>query len=1760
MLKKKILLGSLGAIVTSSLLLPLIINANEDNAASDENQQVANYIPWKPQTAKDHLVTNNQKPAIVTDKYIFTAKTDRIQVSSLAGDLMYEIDVLFLNKASGIQTNQIVRYKYHDNKLFIISSFYDQFGFAANSLLSIVDLSNLEVTKTMLLDVGSNIQINNILSISDNEFLLSSTTSSVLDIFENQKSFFLNKNTLEIQRKQLPQALVNLDKNGLLIDLIKTKRGSEDILLGVVTNSVYFPQITYFSYDGNVSNLSPVNSSDIDTTTGQFSTKPMLLVGQGLEKTEVQRKIPYIDYYSYNSHEFQANNRRYVILSFNSNIKDSISRALAQKFFIVNIDDFTINASLDNKRIAKEPRDDNQKFINFTQSRNQTFIKKDGTSQAQKTSAFNWNDLVPTIANSTTTSTNDFSSSTIVLNNRLFTSLSSNNNDTLTNETANKIFSTTADFQQNTHLTMELKTPAENQTDALFKFGELTAIPQHNAFIKTNNNYQNIIGYSLENNNSNNIRLAKNIATNTVSFSGISADLKNQFPSQLANTLDASNYMQVPSNVTINSKEFIANDKNGVLLLKVNVTAPVWYATTNQTFDLYHAYMGFKAVSDFKLSFIDNSSFLLTNKNLKDKTHSFKNQVPSNVSVDDILKNNIVRSNNANVVLTREMIKLTPNDDNATLDVEVIFDDLSQDLKQKNESFFKKQYTGFNTVNQNSFAWNFSSPTLVSYKDNLASQLTQENAKNLFTAISYAQNPTITLEPNDVNGTLKVIVNLTNPSTNKQSVFETTFEGFRKENEEARVYNANLSYIDNDKLFDYNKQKLTYILNGVNNKYIELEYDQYQKMNDNQFNLVANAPTIKTTRKLIINEGVQEAYFDSFDDFAQLQGNAFKLKSILIYDDLATQTPSTNVTINSIPNDFIEVSNVGEFENKLYPLSLKTYKTLKLDRTLNQHYFDFKLSQYQPKSQDDDFNYGWVAAHLVELNDDLTKSNNLILSKKTRYLENTDLRLYFENVDTTKKYGLYRVWNYTNENDIHPDNEYPIWAYVSQNKEPIIIDNSQPQEEVISLEHINLTPTSTNINVHFRDEINTKKVSVVLANKISNQETKVDINDANSKNLVFNFANLTSRTAYVIKKVLVNDVEIDISDIKENQKNFRTLADENEPLFVNQIIINEVTSNQASIDVEFNKLATTNSLKIQLTNQKDNSTKLYTFGISNSQHLVVDLNELQEDTNYTITSIFNGEQEIDIRILENDQKNFKTTKTPPPTINSINLNSLSSDKITIDLQLSKNSGFEDVTVVLVDDMSNEVLKTIAKQSNSNNYSFVLDNLNQNTRYTIKEIVFNKQQNNDLVIADISKIAPNNKVFLTTSKNKITNITISKANTYKLNPTTNKTTISTILEFDFENQIQQENANSSKIVVADVSNLNNTIEINASFNQQDTNKLTFDTNNLEVNKTYKIIEFKSSKFDAKLNEVEEEQKTFNTNVSNQVQSSTFSAIEKNKATLVLSLANKLFNQNIKIDLINNNTNQIVTRTISLNDTNQLAFDFNNLTQDTQYTLTSLSIEGISLDLSNLNDTSKTFKTLKDENDNLNPNDNQNQLLAEDVIFDAQTKQLTIRLNQQLTSTNNIVLTLFNAQNNQSINLNAKAVNSFDVIYDLNSLSTSIYQITNLNANNNAVNLNNLRANKRSLEIVDNNESTNNNPNQDQPINDQPSNPSNPSTPNQSNNQNNNDKQQQKEIGDLSQKDGWKTAVSLVSISVIIAIISAIWYLFYKVSSKNKKSKK
>lgn len=206
---------------------------------------------------------------------------------------------------------------------------------------------------------------------------------------------------------------------------------------------------------------------------------------------------------------------------------------------------------------------------------------------------------------------------------------------------------------------------------------------------------------------------------------------------------------------------------------------------------------------------------------------------------------------------------------------------------------------------------------------------------------------------------------------------------------------------------------------------------------------------------------------------------------------------------------------------------------------------------------------------------------------------------------------------------------------------------------------------------------------------------------------------------------------------------------------INNFQVSNITHNSSLVKMVFSKFQNISPTNFEFifVNNKNNEKSIITNPRVNTQDKLVEiqLNNLQENTTYTINSLKINNEIVDLSNLK--IKSFNTTRNNPnnnqPTplednISNLNFGNITHKKVNIDVILNRSfENSDNLILELVNKSNNNTISySNSTLTSSNTKTFNIVNLNPNTTYEIKNIIINGK--NLTISSNITKTSRQNK--------------------------------------------------------------------------------------------------------------------------------------------------------------------------------------------------------------------------------------------------------------------------------------------------------------------------------------------------------------------------------------------------------------------------------
>lgn len=676
-----------------------------------------------------------------------------------------------------------------------------------------------------------------------------------------------------------------------------------------------------------------------------------------------------------------------------------------------------------------------------------------------------------------------------------------------------------------------------------------------------------------------------------------------------------------------------------------------------------------------------------------------------------------------------------------------------------------------------------------------------------------------------------------------------------------------------------------------------------------------------------------------------------------------------------------------------------------------------------------------------------------------------------------------------------------IVAACSQNKNnpPPVLPNPKPQPEptpepkqpdpvepetpskqlefkVSAINFKDQTPTSTTIEVSFNElKPDSKNEFYLHINDSQAPNLKSSKFDVINKKVEFQLTNLKANSIYRITKLTyLNKEEIDISHISNKSYNTSNPGgnEKVDDFVIQNVEFSNISQNAAKVRLNFTKhQLKDNNLKnfeLKFSNSKNFTNSSYNIG---SNFLEFQLDNLNTNTTYDLLNVKLNNNDLNISNLSN--KSFKTLalennnnnqpnpnppSTPQPPVIKNKLTSLvflntTFSSTTADLSIDKTiNNSSKIIVELVDNSTNQTSRFSEFSLIQNKARFNLTSLKPQTTYRVSKVILD---NEDLELptnlnynftTQQQPTQPQRQDDFTISSLRAFDITNNEA---KVEVNFNKHTLGDANFKSFKLDLKTLGTNATNIVSFTTTN----------YNTNDT-KVIFNLTNLRANTSFEVASVSLNNNSLTL---PSQKTTFSTtNIAPQTSSSLNTTKTHRSANLSFN-----FNQQLPPNAVlvlgyskDSEPNNIISKGGNAISTSTASFDLTNLTPSTPYTIRSLTINGLDVNLNNI--ANKQFTT------NVQPVDNfvvssietsniKNTQATVKVNFsthtlaDEQNKNfvlsvgdLTFRSSSYSLNDNYIYFYLNGLTRNQQYTINSLRVNDLDV--SLASVSNKTFSTT------------------------------------------------------------------------------------------------------------------
>lgn len=227
-LKSKIIpliLGGSLLTLTSGALLTIPTN----NKIVQKSQ---NFYEIKNLDQLDNSIYNNieiiesNAPTIKTSSgFLIVLRSNEVLIQNTKGETIFTIESNAYNELINLRgETKIFRIFEKNNKLFMISGAFDEYNKQLSSILSVINLENKNLEFITKIEKSS-VNINNIISLSENEILLYGNTTTLQDLKSGINSFVYNLESKTLKEKPFNNLDLSLNaeemKNSYLLNIVK---------------------------------------------------------------------------------------------------------------------------------------------------------------------------------------------------------------------------------------------------------------------------------------------------------------------------------------------------------------------------------------------------------------------------------------------------------------------------------------------------------------------------------------------------------------------------------------------------------------------------------------------------------------------------------------------------------------------------------------------------------------------------------------------------------------------------------------------------------------------------------------------------------------------------------------------------------------------------------------------------------------------------------------------------------------------------------------------------------------------------------------------------------------------------------------------------------------------------------------------------------------------------------------------------------------------------------------------------------------------------------------------------------------------------------------------------------------------------------------------------------------------------------------------------------------------------------------------------
>ncbi|MGZ9432214.1 hypothetical protein [Mycoplasma sp. 613B] len=548
-------------------------------------------------------------------------------------------------------------------------------------------------------------------------------------------------------------------------------------------------------------------------------------------------------------------------------------------------------------------------------------------------------------------------------------------------------------------------------------------------------------------------------------------------------------------------------------------------------------------------------------------------------------------------------------------------------------------------------------------------------------------------------------------------------------------------------------------------------------------------------------------------------------------------------------------------------------------------------------------NKEWIDVHhpfVIEL---LNTSNNQTISKTFNAfsVENNQIHFVFDNLISNTTYKVKNVKH--QEINLLPENS-PY--YFTTNKDVKITSTS--------IDNITLNSASLHLNFRAIKDINTYNPFII---EFQGGETKTISHYSINNNIVtINLSNLVESQNYSITQIKYEN-----KNLIENSINFRT----DDFVSINNYSVANVNEHSASINVVFNNPKYLNSNENITLEFSNGLVKTFSHNLITNNSLSQIISGLNPNTTYTLKNIKLG------NIILNHSGvyiSFTTAKSVT-VVSGLNFSNITYNSANLNINLSNTDWLEqnqNLVIYLIKNNTNtEIRKEATLSSNNSNITLNLNNLDSNSTYRISRINY---KNIDLQInTNTREFSTKKDILLKTIQSSDVQIASAKL-TLKLRSTKD---ISTSDRLTVVLNNREKNIDNFRIIDSTTIDLMlNNLDFNTHYT---VNNVKYNNQSMEKDSSFRTISFTTK---------DNPQRIKVSNISTE-------HITTSSANMIISFENaSQFDKTKELVLnFNNNYSKRFTNIVLLN--NNISLSLDNLLDNTEYVLQSITYDGRSLEI-------------------------------------------------------------------------------------------------------------------------------------------------------------------------------------------------------------------